>query len=243
MKDRTDGFAGSGQYEHAHPESPRQFAHGVDQEVDHAGGSAADAATSTVQLVADGVKNFIASPISYLTKAISNATKDYAGGQFFDYLKESPVKLLEPIKDRLLGYIPDWVFESLGKARGVASTVKNAVSTVADKAGDGADWLKRKMGLANGGILPYNGQMMYDAGGYIPPGVTSVVNLTGKPEPVFTDDQWKNISSGEGARIDNSIHVDTTVTGSNLTGSDVANEIEWKIKTGRRQGRYSSTRR
>ncbi|MFI7608780.1 hypothetical protein ACIBTV_27220 [Micromonospora sp. NPDC049366] len=35
----------------------------------------------------------------------------------------------------------------------------------------------------------------YDQGGYLPPGVTTVYNGTGKPEPVFTDTQWSEISS------------------------------------------------
>lgn len=31
----------------------------------------------------------------------------------------------------------------------------------------------------------------YDSGGYIPPGISTVYNGTGKPEPVLTDGQWK----------------------------------------------------
>ncbi|MER7167027.1 hypothetical protein ABT336_13295 [Micromonospora sp. NPDC000207] len=34
----------------------------------------------------------------------------------------------------------------------------------------------------------------YDEGGYLPPGVSTVFNGTGKPEPVFTDGQWNDIS-------------------------------------------------
>ncbi|MGC4886705.1 hypothetical protein [Micromonospora sp. DT227] len=34
----------------------------------------------------------------------------------------------------------------------------------------------------------------YDQGGYLPPGVTTVYNGTGRPEPVFTDSQWSQIS-------------------------------------------------
>ncbi|GAA3750796.1 hypothetical protein [Micromonospora maritima] len=35
----------------------------------------------------------------------------------------------------------------------------------------------------------------YDQGGYLPPGFTTVYNGTGKPEPVFTDGQWSQISA------------------------------------------------
>lgn len=31
----------------------------------------------------------------------------------------------------------------------------------------------------------------YDSGGYLPPGMTHVVNATGRPEPVFTHQQWQ----------------------------------------------------
>jgi hypothetical protein len=45
--------------------------------------------------------------------------------------------------------------------------------------------------LRNGGILP----RIYDDGGYLPPGLSVVANGTGRPEPVFTDRQWAQISS------------------------------------------------
>jgi hypothetical protein len=36
----------------------------------------------------------------------------------------------------------------------------------------------------------------YDSGGWIPPGVSTVVNGTGKPEPVLTGSQWDALLSG-----------------------------------------------
>lgn len=44
--------------------------------------------------------------------------------------------------------------------------------------------------LAGGPYLPY------DQGGYLPPGVTTVLNGTGKPEPVFTTAQWATLAGG-----------------------------------------------
>ncbi|MFG3710881.1 hypothetical protein [Micromonospora sp. NPDC047730] len=35
----------------------------------------------------------------------------------------------------------------------------------------------------------------YDSGGFLPPGVSTVFNGTGRPEPVFTDGQWSDISA------------------------------------------------
>lgn len=45
--------------------------------------------------------------------------------------------------------------------------------------------------LRNGGILP----ALYDNGGYLPPGLSIVANGTGRPEPVFTDGQWKQLGA------------------------------------------------
>jgi hypothetical protein len=38
------------------------------------------------------------------------------------------------------------------------------------------------------------GGNQFDAGGMLPPGYSTVVNATGRPEPVLTDQQWKEIS-------------------------------------------------
>ncbi|MEU4218122.1 hypothetical protein [Actinoplanes sp. NPDC026623] len=46
--------------------------------------------------------------------------------------------------------------------------------------------------LRDGGILP----ALYDNGGYLPPGLSVVANGTGRPEPVLTDSQWKQLSAG-----------------------------------------------
>ena len=35
----------------------------------------------------------------------------------------------------------------------------------------------------------------FDNGGYLPPGISTVANMTGKPEPVFTSDQWQTLEA------------------------------------------------
>lgn len=40
-----------------------------------------------------------------------------------------------------------------------------------------------------GGIVP----ALYDQGGYLPPGISTVYNGTGRPEPVLTDGQWRTM--------------------------------------------------
>jgi hypothetical protein len=39
----------------------------------------------------------------------------------------------------------------------------------------------------------------FDQGGWLPPGVSSVYNGTGQPEPVFTDRQWNTLASSSGS--------------------------------------------
>jgi hypothetical protein len=84
--------------------------------------------------------------------------------------------------------------------------------------------------------MPYNGTMMYDNGGYLPPGLTSVVNLTGKPEPVFTADQWDGVEGGTGG---GNIHYEPHFEGSDLTASDVAGDLNFTFRQIRRGGKYA----
>jgi SLT domain-containing protein/phage-related protein len=49
-------------------------------------------------------------------------------------------------------------------------------------------------------IDPRNRPRGYDAGGFLQPGLTTVYNGTGKPEPVFTAEQWAAMRQGMGAR-------------------------------------------
>ena len=39
-------------------------------------------------------------------------------------------------------------------------------------------------------------RLQYDSGGWLEPGATLAVNKTGRPEPVFTSDQWDKINRG-----------------------------------------------
>jgi hypothetical protein len=52
-------------------------------------------------------------------------------------------------------------------------------------------------GFAAGGQV-----MKYDSGGWIPPGVTTVVNRTGRPEPVLNPQQWDRIQSGATVNVE-----------------------------------------
>ena len=88
-------------------------------------------------------------------------------------------------------------------------------------------------GVVPGGIQD-NGTMMYDNGGYIPPGLTTVLNLTGKPEPVFTDDQFDRMRGG----ATGGFHYAPTFVGTDLTAEDVAGDILFAANRMRRGGVY-----
>jgi hypothetical protein len=84
------------------------------------------------------------------------------------------------------------------------------------------------VGEGNGasiGSLPDNGTMMYDNGGYLPPGITQVVNLTGKPEPVFTSDQFSRMG-GTGSGFTYA----PTFNESDLTSAEVAQDLMFTIR-------------
>lgn len=85
--------------------------------------------------------------------------------------------------------------------------------------------------------LADNGTMMYDNGGYLPPGLTTVVNLTGKPEPVFTADQFEKIGSG-GSGFTYAPHFD----GSDLTAADVMDDFLFTYRRIEHGGKYIGAR-
>lgn len=93
---------------------------------------------------------------------------------------------------------------------------------------------------SDGGTVPMqdNGTMMYDNGGFLPPGLTQVVNLTGKPEPVFTSKQFEGMKNGgTGGGID----IDINMHGSNTKASDVADEVLFAARRIRRGGAYAGS--
>lgn len=85
-----------------------------------------------------------------------------------------------------------------------------------------------------GSSLPYNGTMQYDSGGMLPTGLTTVVNLTGKPERIFTDSQFEAMKAGGGG-----IHYEPHFEGSDLTSEDVAGDLNFTFKKLSRSGKYA----
>jgi SLT domain-containing protein len=48
---------------------------------------------------------------------------------------------------------------------------------------------------AGDGSAPAGAPTLYDTGGWLPPGVTTVLNATNKPEPILTGQQWDELTA------------------------------------------------
>lgn len=121
--------------------------------------------------------------------------------------------------------------------------IKYGLQYIADRYGDplhawafhqSHGWYK------DGGVVDGEGDtgrtMMYDNGGYLPPGLTTVLNMTGKPEPVFTSSQWDMMrGSGSGGGTND---VDINLYGSDVTAGDVADELRFALRHIERGGVY-----
>lgn len=167
------------------------------------------------------VKGLVADPIAKLKS-------QFDPSPMISAMVGIPGQLVNGVKDRIWDILP--------------GPVKAAVKG-ADKAldpgsllGAGLDAVTPDVERRNGGILPYNGTMKYDAGGYLPPGLTTVMNLTGKPEPVFTDRQFKDMGRDGG---DGTLHYEPHFEGSNLTSEDVAADLNFTFRRIRRRGKYA----
>lgn len=106
--------------------------------------------------------------------------------------------------------------------------------------------------FADGGVVPEDGaggagpdvpdngsMMMYDRGGYLPPGITTVLNMTGAKEPVFTDEQWSTMGRGGGP---GGWTYAPTFLASDLTAEDVAGDLLFTVNRMHRGGVYTGAR-
>ena len=182
------------------------------------------------------VKHWIVDPI----KDAATAVKD---SPVFEAATKLPLLLAKKTTDKIWDIVPGWAKTAAGWAGNAADWTIGGVKAIGGAAADAAqgavhgvvngaaavaDWI----GLADGGILPYNGTMKYDSGGYLPPGLTSVVNLTGRPEPVFTHDQWDNLDVSGGG---DSYTYSPTFDGSNLTAEEVGGDMLHTMRRMRRR--------
>ncbi|MEY2241590.1 hypothetical protein AB8A21_01290 [Streptomyces sp. BF23-18] len=83
----------------------------------------------------------------------------------------------------------------------------------------------RPGGYATGGIVS---PTLYDAGGYLPTGLNLVANGTGKPEPVFSGSQWRDIQA---ARSTSQRPTTVTEVHTYLGTREITDIIDQKIVT------------
>lgn len=82
-----------------------------------------------------------------------------------------------------------------------------------------------------------NGAMLYDRGGYLPPGMTTVLNLTGKPEPVLTKAELAAMRGGRVAG-GGGFNYSPTFVGTDLTAEDVVKDINFTASKMANGGKY-----
>ncbi len=143
-------------------------------------------------------KSAILKPATFLKNRISDGfgkVKD-VGGEMLGMLKEVPKKLVGDVVSKLKKF-------ATGKLGDIYGSVKDRLTkSPAEKALEELERKKRKAGHGNGrggrgdGFGPET--KLYDEGGWLPPGHSSVYNATGRPEPVFNPEQWDKIKSGSG---------------------------------------------
>lgn len=81
--------------------------------------------------------------------------------------------------------------------------------------------------------------VLYDTGGWLPPGITTVLNATNKPEPILTAEQWAELTSRDGDGDDNRgvdhLHIHEVAT--NM--EEAIGAVNHYTRVARRGGRYA----
>lgn len=179
-------------------------------------------------------------PLGYIkglvTSPVQTLVDKFGDNRFVNFLADAPGTLLEGFKDSMVRMLPGPLRALAGDASGAKGNPQTGADLADGSSGTGIG-AAESGGYFRGGVLPYNGTMKYDSGGYLPPGLTSVVNMTGRPEPVFTADQFDNMGSGG-----ETFHYEPHFEGSDLSASDVVRDMDHARRRYRREGRYARNR-
>ena len=180
----------------------------------------------------------VGEPASLLDVVLGRMNKESSGDPKAINLWDSNAKAGHPSKGLLQVIDPTFAaYRDKGLPNDIWNPMSNIVASLryakATYGSVGAAYL-RGGGYADGGLVgpqaagvADNGTMMYDNGGYLPPGLTTVLNLTGKPEPVFTSEQFSAMEGGgRGGALWNG---DIRVEGGNVTAGDIADEMLWTL--------------
>lgn len=121
---------------------------------------------------------FFPNPISWLKSKIAKPMARLSESPFGRLLTGFPNKAM------------DWIGSAVGgAARGVFNFGKGVITDGLGAVGDF---------LHIGGRGDADETMLYDNGGMLPTGYSSILNATGKPERILTDEQWESLRGGGG---------------------------------------------
>lgn len=191
----------------------------------------------SVSKIPGWLKDLAKDPVGYVKNIVAEPVKKlgdtFGDSKLIGSLVAIPGKLVKSVGAKMWDMIPGPVKAGIKAGGDVIDKVGDGIGKVGEGIGNVVDDLG---GYKAGGVLPYNGTMMYDDGGYLPPGLTTVMNLTGKPEPVFTDGQWSEMGKGGDG---GTIHYEPHFEGSNLTPEDVAADLNFTFRRIRRGGKYA----
>lgn len=165
-------------------------------------------------------RGLLKDPRKYLSNAVSGGFDKVRGvsGQSLELMKAIPRHFLGDIADKIKKYAMS--FLGVG-----ADFFKSGLGKVRD--------LGHAVGI--GGAGP-RGVKLYDQGGYLPPGLSTVINKTGRPEPVFSPDQWDKINRNGGAG-----GTTYNISGHGADPAQLASELVARLKREQRRVARSGT--
>lgn len=162
-------------------------------------------------------------------------------GQDLPWWADAPLSMLEGIVKTGVGLIPaPGIFGQM--LRGVPDKMFDMVRVyLGDFLGDGElDDVSGAGGkyVWNGHEVGDNGTQMFDNGGLLQPGVTQVLNMTGRPEPVFTAEQFaRGAGGGAGGALVGTYA--PTFNQSDMTPDDVMDEFVHTLTRVEHGGKYA----
>jgi len=194
------------------------------------GGSIRDIATRALQYTG----NFNASNLASMLRRIN---QESGGNPNAINLRDSNAKRGTPSKGLMQVIGPTFgAFRDPRLSSNIYDPMANMVAsiryTLARYGSLRAGW-DRPGGYSSGGLVS---PRKYDQGGWLQPGVQAVVNKTRRPEPILTQDQWRNINTlAQRGAGDAGDQYYISVPRLAATGEDVADAIQYRQRVNRRK--------
>lgn len=171
---------------------------------------------SLLDSLSGAAKSAIKNPVKYLQNLVGDGFKKVPlSGEAMSLMKAVPKKFYSSIAEKLK--------KAAMKALDIGKGFFNL-----SPAGMAAKGVKALIG--GRGPTP----KLYDQGGYLPPGLSTVINRTGKPEPVFSPDQWAKMSAGGSGFVQNN-HFTTKP----LSADELVDQLAFEGRRAKRSGTVS----